>query len=323
MIENSNHAAIAIESRAQIAEETLSMFSKLVRELASLVLPAPSFSYFNSVLIIPDGTVEETVNELYKKSLNANRSYRLGTSEPRGLAIPVETRHTLNPIILFTASFVNSISTAQNNNDIIPTVLEELLHVKVYTAIYKNEGFISLRNRYIHPDLYTVGVMIHDEFYVNREKVTIAQELIKTRLQFDGDINSIISDSFNSLHSIIHAAASGKVPVENSWNRVTHSLHKGLLDPLSRYFAINYTNADSGIKNSFIYSSYIKPHWEQVHAVLQTSHTNNLSGYSDSIKQIVKILTDFLSYIGVDYIKKGNGYWVDFHERFFRSNSFD
>lgn len=312
--------SINVDKYCQIPEEKLHILVKLFNDFLPDVA-IPKLAHLQGILIIPDSTRNEVVNELLHAGKEQG-TYVAGT-ESHACAVAVETDAELRCFIVLDESFVQQINPQKPNDaEIVTTLLEEMFHVRLYSILWKQQGYL-----YPHFDcictseLFKLCSGFHDEYIVNRWKCTYLGTNLrnekgeKTQQLFRSDFPLIphLNQAENSLFSIIHDAVAKKISTRDAWNSITRCMYRDIFELLARYAAPIATTNQAQFDNfidlsqNIFYQKYVVAYWTPIHRELERSYNTNLVEAGTALDNMVKILEGFLENIGVTYRKLANG----------------
>src|SRR5690606_20739498 len=106
---------------------------------------------------------------------------------------------------------------------------------------------------------------------------------------------------------------------------VLADIFRGIFEPLARDFGFRIANPDaphpfSNAENSWFYRNHIKQFWLRIETELQQSIASNFSELPATVKRILEIVDEFLTYVGVSTTVTEEGKcWTTFTSDFFAS----
>ena len=123
---------VRIDASCQILPEKIEVFTGILRESLSFVLPS-GIECLEKILVVPDGELEQVVNTLLLEEAKTPGLYREGMTPPLAVAVPVEDGSGLRCFIVVRESLLQSVNVEEESADVVSTLLEELFHVRLYT----------------------------------------------------------------------------------------------------------------------------------------------------------------------------------------------
>jgi len=323
-LDQSNHSnKICIDDSCEISPERVEVFTALIRKLSLASLPT-SAEHLKGLLVVPDTDLERTVNAIAEGKRPA--PYRAGTTLPPAIAVAVEDDSGLSCFIVITESLLQSIDPEHYTVDTVSTLLEELLHVRLYIGTWQRRGCLMSRKTEspCAQDLFVMCSNFHDEYVVARWKAPIFASL-GLEIRYGLRLAPILDQAAQNLARIVIMASSGVFPIQDAWGKVIRSVHRDLFDPLARDAGFRAGNPESsqdedGASESWFYRDHIASYWQQVQVELERSFDSGLTETESALDEIVKTVEEFLRFIGVTYRDIDDSQcWVNFERRFFDS----
>ncbi len=323
-----------LQKFCEIPDENLEAFVSLLQWMFGSVLPIPAL--LDSIWIVPEGELGTYVNRIITAVAPDASPHEFGTYTPGGVAVPVETEVGAKAFVLLDKSEIVHLSpTNYFLPDVISTILEEVLHVQLYSLAWQRRGFIQYRDQEVgcKIDYYNLCSNFHDEYAVCRLKAQMLKEnlLFKTEqgeikpVEFfygaplDKSINRAVAD----LKQTIFGAASASIPIESAWPKALNQIYRGILEPLARNAGFVAANPDAdhpynNANNSSFYVNYFSRYWHLIEQQLNISFDSDFSEEETALDHMVEHLDTFLKEIGVSLRQlDSSDCWVDFTTSFF------
>jgi hypothetical protein len=309
-------------------------FAALLNELVSITIGA-DVSYLRAVYIVADGSVEETANMIIRDVAGSSRRYTAGPNPASAIAVPVGTTDGFGCYIVLAKHELHSLTSVQRHpHNLTSSLLEELLHVRVYTHAWRRRGTIAppITDRSWRDDLFVLCTLFHDEYIVGRTKSAL---MSTTPLVDNGDKMStcsifypyslapILQQAHDTLAELVTKAAAGTTPTEQAWSALQAFVYRDIFEPLARDAAFRDGNTDeSPIKHNAsenrFYREIIKPFWLAIYKELDRSFSSDLVESDVALDLIGDVLESFLARIGVTFRQQIDGsWWVWFDESAF------
>ncbi len=200
---------------------------------------------------------------------------------------------------------------------LVSSLLEELLHVRLYVTAWQHRGYIHPLDRHgVDKDLFVQCTRFHDEHMVARWKAAICST---TRL-FDSEygldvgylwygesLRSMLEEAGSSLAEVISDAASHRLGAEDAWSWIADLVYRGVFEPLAREAGFRAGNPSSQLgpynspAESRFYRRHVEPHWRATRYQLDRSFGTDLAEMDEALVELMNIVTQFLARIGVTY----------------------
>jgi hypothetical protein len=312
-------------------------FIALLRELISLV-GATRVAGLKKVIVVSDSQVTNTVNAIIK-TVEPSASYSpSNTYSAYAVAIPLESEGALACFIVVGEKYLEPLDAEHNHPiDTVSILLEELLHVWVYTSAWQRRGYVQHHNKGLsacEEDLLIIASLMCDEYAVIRRKSLLVSNLplfepepgkgfVAGKLNYSGDVANDISQGIAEIEKIIIEAASGTKAVSDSWSDLTRTLYRGIFEPLSREAAYCDGTPEESMSHKKLlpikfYRDVLADCWSKIHGGLNRIFDSNLDETEVILNEIVCSIQALLKTIGVAYRKTEDGRcWVDFKSSFF------
>src|SRR5260370_36351209 len=128
--------SLNFERRCQISEQKCMLCAQLLIDLfpfASL----PDVRYLQRVIFCDDDAMEQTVNDVISEQRNIPGLYVAGSTVARAVAIPLEFDDGLRCCIVLSKSEVELLESEHSHpQQLVSSLLEELLHVRIYSTAW-------------------------------------------------------------------------------------------------------------------------------------------------------------------------------------------
>lgn len=204
---------------------------------------------------------------------------------------------------------------------ILSTLVEELLHIRLYIAAWKHGK--RREKTWWEDGLYNFCCLFHDEYIVGRMKVPMLASLFPTSESNGGDEFSIfypnplaplLDQGVTKINQLMSDFQGEVISLDDFWNGLINILYRYFFEPLARDAAFRDANStESPIKhNAHEVSFYIKifkPTWEAVYKELDLSFQSNLLVANESLERMIKLMVQFLANLGVTFQQVESGDW--------------
>ncbi|HMN15804.1 MAG TPA: hypothetical protein PKD55_26095 [Bellilinea sp.] len=131
-LESQSRNQVGITPFCELSNDNLQGLVKLLAWIADSVLPLPHL--LAGIWIVPEGQMITFVNQVIAQFAPDANLHKLGTHEPDGVAIPIETENSATALILLDAQPLRQLNADHPFvPEVISTLLEELLHVELYS----------------------------------------------------------------------------------------------------------------------------------------------------------------------------------------------
>jgi hypothetical protein len=307
-------SSINLHIECQVTPEKLAVFVKLLEEFlpeASI----PNIEHLRGIYVVPDAAKDAVVNEFQG---NKPGSYVAGDMS-NACAVPVEKDASLQCYIIFGESFVQKINPEQPYAaEIVLTVLEEMLHVRLYSTLWERRGYLyPPSDLSCTTDLLKMCSNFRDEYIVNRWKygyfVSQAEKTGTPISVSDFPLIDRLNQAEGKLSGIVFAAASAQMSIGDAWVSLLRCVYRDIFELLARYAALLAAIGPERIENlidlskSQFYQHSVAPYWQQIQKELERSYTSDLTEAHDALENIVMVMKAFLASIGVTYHKTAAG----------------
>lgn len=302
---------LTINSKLALSEEQTKALSQFVSILYTIVFPNGSKS-LKEMIVIEDDLVEGEVNRIFSE-YNINPSYKKG----KGNAVTIPLYYSGK---FFTIIIIGSSKVPQNENDDsfskISSILEELMHVKLYEEIHEIEDCFCNK---INNPVNVISFQIVNEYVVNCRKYGILTDIYGT-LGVNTDLIPKFSNLEGKLFNTINNAAAGIKPISESCTELLTVIYRDLFEPLTRYLS-GYDSLkdvpEIEFKQYKFLDEVVFAFWNSIRRELQKGFEQP-ELITETITNITDILTKFLRSIGVTYRELDDGsYYFHFDNSFF------
>jgi len=329
---NSESLNVDINVLCQIIPEKTDAFAALLRELISVV-GVDNIITLKQILIVDDSQVVNVVNSIIKTVEPSAVYMPRDTDFANALSLPVERDGLLSCFIVMSDVFLKPLTLEHNHPfNTVSTLLEELLHVGVYTSAWQRRGYVQHRSSKLNAcemDVLTIATQMCDEYVVIRRKSQLlatyplfepepGKGFSRGKLSYDGDLIKKIGISGIELKKAVIEAAGGSKVISEVRSDVMRILYRGIFEPLSRNAAYcDETNEDSAVEQNLqaikFYRELIADYWCNIHKELTLVFESNLSETEPALKEICGYIRELLKRVGITYGNTQDGqYWVNF-----------
>jgi hypothetical protein len=332
-----NEIKVSLEVLCTLDRLKIEAFTSLLADLISLI-GTLSVSNLKKIFIVEDSQVATKVNTIIKDS-GSTGSYSPSDIYPaNAVAVPIDKGTELTCYIVIGKKNLDPIDKEHNHPvETVLTLLEELLHVWVYTSTWQRRGYVQYRKlnySACEADLMTIASQMCDEYVVIRRKSVLASNLplfeqepyeglVAGKLSYGGDIAVNLRNGVIDLEKIIIEASKHREVVSGAWTDLIRILYRGIFEPLSRYTAyVDGTSIESELnielKSNNFFNDVISGFWVKIHNGLNRVFESKLDDTEVVLSEIVGILQELLKMIGVTYIVIENGICnVEYKSTFF------
>ncbi len=315
---------VEIEPLGRIPDVCLRGLSSLLREMVPIA-SIPDLGYLARVLVVPNDRIEATVNELLRQSAVEAGTYVAGPHPAEATAVPVEKDGTLACYVVLSESKVGLIYPGRYHpQELVSSLLEELLHVRVYVTAWQSRG-------YLYPpgltgparDLFVLCSRFHDEYMAARWKAAICSSvplfddgeggLTTAPIWYGANLRSALDQAGDSLVEIIGDASAGTLAGEDAWEWITGTLYRGVFEPLAREEGFRAGNPPSAMgpynspADSRFYRRHVELYWGRARVQLERSFRSDLTEMSEASVELMAIVTEFLARLGVTHHEAPSG----------------
>src|SRR5258706_11937772 len=129
----------SLEFQCDVVTDEAARFGVLVQEMAVLAA-IPNPQHLRRIVVVPEGQLPAAVNAIISQGDPGKAMYKTGNYSPDGVAVPTERDGQLACEIVFDERVVQGLSSpGYPPFDSVSTVLEELLHIWVYSGLWNVE----------------------------------------------------------------------------------------------------------------------------------------------------------------------------------------
>lgn len=295
-----------------LPDNILLVLSKLVNTAASEVfLSLPSI--FQEVLLVAPSKTKQTVRDLCKaKGLPP---INISTTSPV-FALPLECAGELNCWVVISKEVVDlRLNNMEGANLLYSTLLEEFFHIKNYSDIWKDRGFIHHNTNNKCRDYFlNASFKLLDEYIAGRKKAELLSKR-SVELAFGKSLPRIMTGSINTLYRTIEGFIRGEIKFEDASTRINAVILKDIFESLSRESArrshlIDPSSPLGNPEESPEYVRHIRACWQKID--LHCSSAYQQEGmFSSSEHEISIILEGFYNLLGVFFsVQEDGGCWM-------------
>jgi hypothetical protein len=317
---------------AEVDQNQMQGLVNLLQELFRFSL-VEERCYLMVVWVVPFEKMEESIQAVAKVS-QGNGTYRVGSYTPRGVAIPSENEGKLLCVILLADTLLQNVTPANcHQQELVSTLLEELLHIRFFGMRWEQSGYLRNPKRVsCKDDLITLASNAYYECAVNYTKsiimgniplIEIDGELVTGQLTHAASISQSIESAYSKLEHTIIAAATGAMPIEVAYGEVLHLIYRDIFEPLARqigYFEANplgdHPFNDASL--SPFYRDTVAPHWLETEKALKKSIASDFLDIDTAVTHLANHIEAFLLDMGVELsVLENQRCWVNFNTSFF------
>lgn len=328
---------IQVDLYCDLSEPAQQGMSLLLEGLAPLWnhYPVP---HLERVLVVPLAQIPATVNTMVREVEGRQINYTSSPIHPAtGVAVPcVDGEELLCFIVLAAEIFTDLTPERYRPADAVSTILEEFLHVWLYGEAWKRRGYFHLTStdEPCEQDFFMKLNQAFDEYLVMRHKTAILGTLalvdgedgpVTVVLGYGGDVGQLVAAGEQGIRQIVFDVTGGQRSVEQVWPEFCGHLYRGILEPLTRYAAVQDSyleHPQAGEKpETPLYRRVTGPFWSALHRELRRAF-DAPEETEDALRASMAELRNYLTRIGVTYRKTSDGgCYVHFDESFFLSVS--
>lgn len=330
MIEYSKNIEIGINILCDVEMEKIELFKIILTEHVSFI-GENEISTLKEILIAEDENVASIVNTLIKSVEPSGIYTQRDQRDSWAVTVPIETDGVLKCFIVMGKRYFTYITPEFSHPfNTVSMLLEELLHVKIYTLLWKKRGYIQHINKgfgICKSDLLSVASSMIDEYLVSRMKANIlsinnsfqlesGKELIGGKLNYGGNVLNRIKAAELQLKEMVEKLRIESRSIPETWREIIRILYRNIFEPLSRNAPFCDENQEprneEQLKSVKIYRELIVEYWENIHDQLKVVYESNLSKYESALNEIYNIIDALFNRIGITYSRvSGEDCWVN------------
>jgi len=274
-----------------------------------------SFQPLRELRILPATEMIESVQEA-ARDLVPSAVYHPAGGTSVAVTLPIETDGETSAIIFVSADQLDAIGPDGTPDlSLLSTVLEELLHVRLYSA-RQEQSLLHLTPGQppCTRDLLILACNLHDEYAVSRLKAEILAQLTEKTsdgqyvfsLAYGLDLGNVLDESFKDLSTAFWRVAHGELPVDQFWALVVDCIYHGILDPLSRETAFRAvvsarSPAQPDISGHWFFRESIAGYWKSIESLLERSFDTDFREMGAAIEGIAETIRKLLAHLGASY----------------------
>jgi len=317
---NSEAHNLTITSLVDLPSPALEGFRSLLQQLLPLA-NIPELAHLSGVLIVQDGGLATVVNALLQQDDDPAQSYS-PSRDAKGVAVPIIRDGNLRCFILIAESEVCSVSPQRFL--VYPanaTLLEELLHVRIYSGLLPLLASSSLpRGISLNEPLVQLCVNALGEYLSNRWKAHLLSSYPLTAVDggygpvitgYPEALGTILDEAGATIQSIITHVVNATMPYDQGWRELLPVIYRGVLEPLARERAYRDGTAleqppviKPTAETSWFYTGEVAPYWadwlqtlQRVADIFDTTPPERVAAVLDMRETLLR----FLNQLGVDY----------------------
>ncbi len=314
---NPSDHTVQLNVACQLQKWRQDAFVSLLRELIPVAL-GDSVVYLRAVYIVEDNALENTVNTIIRDIAKSTKTYEAGPNPVGAVAVPVEDTDGLGCYIVFTKKELNQL-TSRNHHplNLVSSILEELLHVRVYARTWQIRGRLwpIASDLTWKEDLFLLCTRFHDEYIVGRTKAALISttplgyhqgQMTTFTVFYPDSLAPILRRARNALTQLISTAVAENAPVNTSWITLQAIVYRGIFEPLARDAAFRDGNIEKSpieftATETTFYRNTVETYWLAIHRELDRSFTSDLTEIDIALDRMIDVLESFLAYIGITF----------------------
>jgi hypothetical protein len=307
-----------------VAQSALEGLRALLDDLLPLALPV-SDPAFLLVVVANDEAVEQSVNQLL--NLGSRQGGHHGNTS--AVAVPLVREGALVCSIVLGRSLVDPLQPELFHlPETVSSVLEELLHVRLYTLRWAQTGSASVPASDSPPAAVRIcASRAFDEFIVAALKAQMMGTLplvdnegglSVSHPQYGGLAGRMLDELGERLPAMVDAAATSPDYVA-AWHEVMDAVYRLCFEPLARTAGFRQGAQSEPIRwpgddpaESLFYRVYVAVDWHRCLAAMQQSLQDGLANMERAIETVGLAVTDFLARVGVTFELRDDGWRVYF-----------
>jgi len=321
---------ITINLLCDIELNKIELFKTILSEHISFI-GEESIASLKGIFITEDKNVASTVNTIIKSVEPAGNYSPREQSDSFAVTVPVEINGALNCFIVMGKKYFTDITPEFNHPfNTISMLLEELLHVKIYSLLWNKRGYIQYINKGFgtcKSDILSIASSLMDEYLVSRMKSKIlsscnsfqlesGKDLTGGKLSYGGNVFKRIKTAGIEFKQIVESLKKESVSIPEAWGHITRNLYRNIFEPLSRNAGFCDENQEScddeQLKSIRMFIDLINDYWKDIHERLKTLYENNLNNYEYVKNDIANIIDSLLNGFGISYSRiHGEDCWVN------------
>jgi hypothetical protein len=327
----------SLEFQCPVVTDEAARFGVLVQEMAVLAA-IPNPEHLRRIVVVPEGQLPAAVNAIQSQGASSKAVYKPGEYAPKGVVVPAERNGQLACEIVFDERVLQGLSSpGYPPNDTVSTVLEELLHIWVYSSVWNMEKSSPPGSSWIAGnEVQVVCMNAHGEYMANRRKsflyasrplFAVEGGFITAYIVYPEPLGPVLENARTHLVSIITKAAGGTLSNADGWDQLLTCVYREVVEPLCRESAkregcvdareTGSPNTDEEIgarepstSTSRFFRVHVAPYWARMHAELERSYTTFDTHPLETLAALASlraVLDEFLAHLGVTYRALPNG----------------
>lgn len=319
--------SLPINTFCELPQASLEGFCCLVQEFLPLAQIA-YLEHLGGIFLVGDGQMAEMVNSVARQGDQTGHIYTPNVHPATATAVPVEQDDLLKCFVLLEDSLVRPLTPTEYL--VYPTtsvLLEELLHVRVYSGLWKHlrSGVSSSAiDRGESPFVLCMNAL--GEYLANRWKANLFSTLPLTAveggyaavsLQYPDALGLLLDDAGQRIIAIVTAVARGAKPYDVGWQELLQVVYRGILEPLARECAYVDGSAlekgprrEPSAEQSSFYRQHVASYWDDWRRALRRAadtFDTDPAQVAAALVTMRESLVRFLSHVGVEYEPREGG----------------
>lgn len=300
--------------------------------LLEILLPhaqIPHLEHLTGVLVIADGHMNETIQELIQQDIADDATRTVMPSSATATAVPVVTHEGLRCFVVLEESLIRPLTPEDCLHwNAISTVLEELLHIRHYSGLADilfapdNPGRVNGADAPLSLCFKTLS-----EYMVNRWKARLASTLplyavpggfSPIILAYPHALGPKLDDAGTRIIEIVIGVADQRIPFEQGWQQMMQTTLCGVFEPLARERAYRDGNGEGvetpvpqpDASQSWFYTRHVAPYWATWYQALQQAFDTFETDPQATVEALASMRTTllaFLDHMGVEYEQLPDG----------------
>jgi hypothetical protein len=282
----------------------------------------PHIEHLAQIYVIEDGQMAETIREIEIAAYGSPRDATSSTA--RAAVLPIVVENTLLCFVILEESVIRSLTPQDYLQwDAIPTVLEELLHVRHFSGL-ADQFFTSDESirADVNEPLRAICFKCLTEYMAIRWKAEILTpqfaDAPEASMIYGEALGPKLDDAGVRIITLVPGIARQSIPFASGQQEFMRVIQYGIFEPLARERAYRDGNRSGheapvlqpDASQSWFYIQHIAPYWEslydnlrQAFEVFDTSPQETVALLADMQKTLVR----FLRHVGVEYTLRENG----------------